>query len=60
LTDMLSDYNDEALFDKQTSLIPNLYNKVKYVTHMRNLKLYKQLGLVVTKIHRVVEFEQYP
>jgi len=57
---MLSDYNDEALFDKQTSLIPNLYNKVKYVTHMRNLKLYKQLGLVVTKIHRVVEFEQYP
>jgi len=58
--DMLSDYNDEAFFDKQTSLIPNLYNKVKYVTHIKNLKLYKQLGLVVTKIHRVVEFEQYP
>ena len=28
------------------------------VTHIKNLKLYKQLGLVVTKIHRVLEFKQ--
>ena len=56
--DMLSDYNAESCFGKQTSLIPNLYNKTKYVTHIRNLQLYKQLGLVVTKIHRVLEFEQ--
>ena len=52
--DMLSEYNAESLFDKQTCLVPNLYNKVKYVTHIKNLKLYKQLGLVVTKIHRVL------
>ena len=56
--DMLSDYNVESLLGKQTSLIPTLYNKVKYVTHIKNLKLYKQLGLRVTKIHRVLEFEQ--
>ena len=32
---------------------PNLRDKVKYVVHYRNLKLYLQLGLVVTKVHRV-------
>jgi len=58
--DMLSEYNAESLFDKQSCLVPNLYNKVKYVTHINNLKLYKQLGLVGTKIHRVLEFQQFP
>ena len=37
--DMLSEYNAESLFDKQSCLVPNLYNKVKYVTHIKNLKL---------------------
>jgi len=26
----------------------------------KNLKLYKQLGMVVTKIHRVLEFQLFP
>jgi len=56
--DMLSDYNRDTLFVGQPCLIPNLNNKTKYVTHMKNLKLYKQLGLVITKIHRVLEFKQ--
>jgi len=46
---MLSGYNEESLFGKQTSLIPTLHNRVKYVTHIKNLKLYKQLGHLVTK-----------
>ena len=43
----------------QSKLTPNLWDKAKYVVHYRNLKLY-QLGLVVTKVHRVLTFKQSP
>jgi hypothetical protein len=38
---------DHVLTEK---IIPNLKDKVKYVTHYKNLKLYKRLGLEVTAI----------
>ena len=44
----------------QRKLIPNLRDAVKYVVHYRNLKSYLHLGLVVTKVHRVLTFKQSP
>ena len=39
-------------------LIPNLGNKKNYVMHYRDLQLYISLGMKMTKVHRVLKFEQ--
>ena len=39
-------------------LVPNLYNKRKYVIHIKALHQALKHGLVLEKIHRVIEFEQ--
>ena len=39
-------------------LIPTLSDKNTYVLHYRNLQLYLDLGLKLTKVHRVLEFDQ--
>ena len=44
----------------QRKLTSNLRDKVKYVVHYHNLKLYLQSVLVVTKVHRVLTFKQSP
>ena len=60
---MLSPFVRESFPDCQDSvekLVPNLMDKKNYTVHYQNLQLYINLGLEVTKIHRVLEFDQAP
>ena len=41
-------------------LIPNLFDKEKYIVHHKNRKLYLELGLTIKKIHRGIKFREEP
>ena len=64
-TDMLSPYNAnlrKKLYDSKkvesVKLAPNLYDKSNYVTHYENLKFYVKQGIVIKRLHRVLQFRQ--
>ena len=63
--DMLSPYT-RALYeatgrkeDTVPKLVPNLEDKVNYVCHIKNLQQMMKEGLVVTKVHKILEFTQH-
>ena len=60
---MLSEYAGtvkDAGWIPTKKLTPNLMDKTKYVTRYRNLQFYVKHGLVITKIHHILQFLQRP
>ena len=45
---------DEGFSKPPPKLVPNLRSKTNYIIHYRNLKLYLELGLRLTNVHRVL------
>ena len=41
-----------------SKLVPNLADKKKYILHYHNLKFYLSQGMILTKIHRAIQFKQ--
>ena len=59
--DMLSEQQlslSNSRWKSSRKLVPNLYDKDKYVLHYRNLKLYLNHGMKLVKIYQVVSFHQ--
>jgi hypothetical protein len=63
--DQLSSYMKEILVNlenksryKDRKLVGTFHDRVNYITHFKNLKLYLQLGMKLKKIHRVLKFQQ--
>jgi len=62
-SDMLSDFCKEIKAENwkpMQKLVPNLFDTINYVCHYRNLQFYIKHGLVLTKIYRVISFDQSP
>ena len=61
LHDLHNDYPlapEQIEVNKVDKLIPNLWNKKKYVIHYENIKQYLSSGLKLTHIHRGIKFEE--
>nr|CAG8511667.1 220_t:CDS:2 [Entrophospora candida] len=50
----------ECAFVKGKKLCPNLMDKKEYAVHYRTLQYYVKMGIEITKIHMVLEFDQSP
>ena len=42
--------------DTVKKLVPNFFDKEKYVLHYQNFQIYLRLELKLKKVHRVLEF----
>ena len=51
---------ERLMIGKVEKLIPNLWGKKKYVLHKKNLELYCDLGLKISRIHRGIKFREEP
>ena len=61
---MLSPYFSEIKYEYDiktggiNKLVPNLMPKKNYAVHYRNLQYYLSQGLILKKVHRILEFKQ--
>ena len=65
---MLSDYQKQVFKiyydgkspkdEKTSKLILNLKDKEKYVVHIKTLQYYLKMGMKMTKVHRIIKFQQ--
>ena len=62
--DMLSNYC-KNIVDKYNikvggvkKIIPNLYDKIRYPVHYKNLQYYLKLGMKLVKFHRILSFNK--
>ena len=44
--------------NKRNKLVCNLYDKNNYVVHIKSLKQALNYGLILKKVHRVIQFNQ--
>lgn len=64
----LSQYSKDALLEtgnrsknyKSEKLMATFFKRVDYVTHLKNLKLYLELGMRLLKISKILRFHQTP
>jgi hypothetical protein len=52
--------NPSSTFKSCSKLLATCYDKKEYVVHFTALQLYVRYGLIITKIHRVIQFNQTP
>ena len=57
---MLNMKKHKLVLGENSKLVSSLTGKKQYVIHEMNLKQAVEAGLVLTKIHRVIEFKQKP
>ncbi|UYV67977.1 hypothetical protein LAZ67_5002690 [Cordylochernes scorpioides] len=59
---MLSDFQKSLPHSIASSikLCPNFFPKSSYTVHYRTLKFYLSQGLILTKIHKIISFNQSP
>jgi len=61
--DMASDFCREIKaknWKPMQKVVHNLFDKINYVCHYRNLQFYIKHGRVLSKIHRVISFDRNP
>ena len=49
---------DRKLIGKEKKLILEFYDKERYVIHHEMLKLYLEQGIITTKVHKIITFDE--